>query len=385
MPADPSIYFQQQNADIVGSYAKGLQLGNMLDERERMAKSRAAMGELFKATPQAGMTPDQQRTLGQLASVDPEKAMAVKSQMIADTTAQQKAKQQALLDRFELTGRLLGPVKNQEDYDNALRIASENGIDMSQVPKKYSPSYVDNVLKQSMSAKDQILMDIRRADSMYQDLLKRANLNKAYREGDLQQQRFDLQKQRFEWQKKRDTLKAKAGSQAAANKFSIPGLVHNPDYPLSKTEVRDVRAATTQTAPLIENIQKAKQLIENSTRKDWTDPGFRNQVNGYLRDAQLTYKSKAYADLGVLAGPDLDILEEVLVNPFTLTGAYMGPEQVAKSYDQALERIKTRTKAFVKQYGYTPSESFLNPGGNRFKTNKSGGGKKTGSKPGWAE
>lgn len=151
----------------------------------------------------------------------------------------------------------------------------------------------------------------------------------------------------------------KAGKAADSNRYNVPGAIYEGGTTLKPDEVKKVRSIVSNVNPIVTNIRKAQQKLQNATAKDYLDPTFRREVSGLLNDAKLTYKSDAFAQLGVLTGPDLEILDAVISDPFSMKGMASGPQAVAKSYDRAIEQIKTRIESGLSPYGYRPDPSLF--------------------------
>lgn len=61
-----------------------------------------------------------------------------------------------LQKQLELQGQLLGSARDQASWDNALRIASANGIDVSDVPPQYSPQVVSDLQQMTLSSQQRL-------------------------------------------------------------------------------------------------------------------------------------------------------------------------------------------------------------------------------------
>lgn len=170
--------------------------------------------------------------------------------------------------------------------------------------------------------------------------------------------------------------KQKAGKAADPNRYNVPGAIYDGGTTLKPDEVKKVRSIVSNVNPIVTNIRKAQAKLKNASAKDYLDPTFRREVSGLLNDAKLTYKSDAFAQLGVLTGPDLEILDAVISDPFSIKGMASGPQAVAQSYDRAIEQIKTRIESGLAPFGYRPDPSLFEVKGQtqQAPTAPSGGG-----------
>lgn len=163
MGIDASIYSQMQAPDILGNVARGLTMRDMMDQRALQKKELAEQEGIKKAFG-AGMVQgedgkmqfDQQKTLGQLAQVNPQKAFEFQEQMsqVALEKEQQQRKKQ--LEQLDLTSRLLGSVSDQSTYEQAMMTARKMGLDVDGLPRTYDPGFVRTAQLQSLSAKEQL-------------------------------------------------------------------------------------------------------------------------------------------------------------------------------------------------------------------------------------
>jgi hypothetical protein len=67
-----------------------------------------------------------------------------------------KAKLEGVKQHIDLQGQLLGGVKDQNSWTQALQIAQQNGIDVSKFPQQYDPATVQQLRQRALSAKDQV-------------------------------------------------------------------------------------------------------------------------------------------------------------------------------------------------------------------------------------
>lgn len=172
----------------------------------------------------------------------------------------------------------------------------------------------------------------------------------------------ELEKLKAQTKATEEKAKPKAGKAADPNRYNVPGAIYVGGTSLKPDEVKKVRDIVSNVNPIVVNIKSAQAKLQNASRKDYLDPGFRREVLGLLNDAKLIYKSDAFGQLGVLAGPDMDVLDKIMSDPFTTMGTISGPQEVAKSYNQALTQIQNRVNAKLSPYGYKPDPSLFQTG-----------------------
>ncbi len=163
MPADLSIYQNQ------GGFGEGLQQGVSLarmyqqgkrekKEQEDADKKKAAFAEGVTVGPDGQVAIDSNATLGALAKGGfGQEAMAFKKQTESESREAQKAKFESAMQELNVTGQLLGGVRDQATYDNAKTKAIELGLKgADKHPGAYDPNYVKQLQLMTLTAKDQL-------------------------------------------------------------------------------------------------------------------------------------------------------------------------------------------------------------------------------------
>lgn len=115
----------------------------------------------------------------------------------------------------------------------------------------------------------------------------------------------------------------------------IPGLIYDGKTPYDKSELKRLREAYSDYQTLYSTLnrvnsklQEVAKLPAGQARLKLLSPTFQKEIKNDLRQAQLAYKGEAFAKLGVLTGPDLKILEDVIENPSSISNIALGPQGV---------------------------------------------------------
>lgn len=129
----------------------------------------------------------------------------------------------------------------------------------------------------------------------------------------------------------------------------IPGYKRDPNVFLDKADISNMRDAASDAQKITQTMAQLQDIVKNASPQELANP--LSQVNAnvknLLKDAQLTYKGEAFAKLGVLAGPDMAILDQVLEDPTTATNLARlsldpkGKENLIKRYQGVLDRINS--------------------------------------------
>lgn len=139
--ADYNALFQAPNAGQ--AFSQAFQQGQQ-QRQQGMAKS--AMAALVQ-------DPTNQRALQALASVDPAAAQEFKQQQLEQAKVQLAQHQDSILKGAQII-RQVNP-KDEAGWQQALSIAHQAGIDISQVPQHYDPNYANGLVSLADAFKPQ--------------------------------------------------------------------------------------------------------------------------------------------------------------------------------------------------------------------------------------
>jgi hypothetical protein len=134
--------------------------------------------------------------------------------------------------------------------------------------------------------------------------------------------------------------------------MEIPGTTRDPNVRVDDAEVRQLRDAKAETESLdaaIGNLESAikKHGIELNPRS----PGY-SEISALMSDVKLKMKGPAAYQLGVLAGPDMAILDSLTGDPTSLRGAFRGPDDALLRLKTARQSAKQRLDSKLGSRGY---------------------------------
>lgn len=161
---DSSIYFKQQQADVLGSVQKGLSVRDMLDKKAKEKKADEKEQDFKKAynagivkNPDGSVSHDGSKTASELAGRGYGKeAVEAQNQFKQQTAMDQKANLEKQMQEINVTGQLLGGIQDQASWEQGLMKAQQMGMDVSRLPRAYDPGMVRNLQMRTLSAKEQI-------------------------------------------------------------------------------------------------------------------------------------------------------------------------------------------------------------------------------------
>lgn len=106
-------------------------------------------------------------------------------------------------------------------------------------------------------------------------------------------------------------------------------------------EDRKFRAGELQSQELIADLLDYRKMVqENGPRLMAGDDAAINAMVSLAKQLQLKYKGENFAQLGVLAGPDVEILEDVISSPTGVPAVLRGKTGITAKLDDLLTRIE---------------------------------------------
>jgi hypothetical protein len=135
--------------------------------------------------------------------------------------------------------------------------------------------------------------------------------------------------------------------------IQIPGWQKTQNVPIEKSELKQFRDRSAKVPRVIEKIEKLKSLITKygAYENPYGEAGvLMRQLNN---DLKLDLKGPEFKALGVLAGPDMDILEALIPDPSSWQNALRGDKSVTNSLDALKANLQKDIEAGGKQLGFT--------------------------------
>jgi hypothetical protein len=156
MPIDSSIYNQQQ-PDFLGSFEKGMRLGDMIKQRRQEGELQDAYKAGIIQNPDGTVTQDGNKTMTALMNLGRgDKAWELQDQLNQRKQAEAKIKKEKEQSDIEHVTRAAWSVNDQNSYDTALQNLKSKGIDTSQLPPQYNPQMIDQVRRQTLTVKERL-------------------------------------------------------------------------------------------------------------------------------------------------------------------------------------------------------------------------------------
>jgi hypothetical protein len=126
----------------------------------------------------------------------------------------------------------------------------------------------------------------------------------------------------------------------------------------TEDDAKKFKAGASAARTLLNNLNEYQALVDKYGSEVGGEVAQR--MDSLARDIQLSAKNEDLYGLGVLAGPDLALLEEIIQAPTGL-GAKLDPftgSRAANKARQFREMLNTRVSAKAKTYGFEPQEEW---------------------------
>jgi hypothetical protein len=133
----------------------------------------------------------------------------------------------------------------------------------------------------------------------------------------------------------------------------VPGWQKTQNVPIEKAELKQFRDRSAKVPRVIEKIEKLKSLITKygAYENPYGEAGvLMRQLNN---DLKLDLKGPEFKALGVLAGPDMAILEALIPDPSSWQNAMRGDKSVTRSLDALKDNLQKDIEAGGRQLGFT--------------------------------
>jgi hypothetical protein len=123
-------------------------------------------------------------------------------------------------------------------------------------------------------------------------------------------------------------------------------------------DMQDLRTARSDAIGIVASLNDFKKSFENAGTLESAKSamGFNTPLNTSWNSAALLAKGESLFNLGVLNGPDLEILRRALPDPSTFKGATTSAEGMKASVDKIIDLVQTRIAAKERQVGLPPTD-----------------------------
>lgn len=394
MPVDASIYGQIQPVAQVNPLAtlaqayqvKGLQ--SQADKLDRETQQQQGISDAYKGALGADGSIDRNKLLTSVAGGGYGAAIPGIQKSFSDQDKAKadahKAELEGFIQKFDVAGRIIGPVKDQATWDVARQQTAQTfGPEAAaQMPAQYDPALVEQKRQQAMSVKEQVeaqykaltFAETQRHNSATEGNAA-GNLTVAQQNAGTQQGQLAVSQQRLIAEQTKPQFDSKRG--LYVNRDGTTSDVIGPDgKPLSANTGKDIPANVNKS--IIENQQNLAKLDEAiaAVQKNPGALGLKYMVPGMETLGQYTDKEgvptrASVADIGSMvlhdrSGAAVTVSEMPRLKPF-IPSASDSPEaatnKLRRFREQYAQEAELLSQTYSRDQGY--KESPLLKGGSK--------------------
>lgn len=267
--------------------------------------------------------------------------------------AQQKDNEAMKLNRDKLEWEKDSlPLKLQSQLNQKLETLSLMGFNAQQLQKIKQDGEMEIKRIADETARrgqDLTAETVRRGQDITSDTARRAQDTNAKIAKD--KNATELQKAEMLSKQKQDAAKLKQ------NQLQVPGFTVIEGYSPTSKDVEEIKKVSTAGQSLKNTLGKLKSAVDQNGIE--VLPGQNKRLmEGLVRDVQL--QAKELYNLGVLNGPDLQLMESIISNPtsFWDVAKNLGQKDAfLKSFDQVGGLVDSRVGAVANGRGFVKSQS----------------------------
>ena len=139
--------------------------------------------------------------------------------------------------------------------------------------------------------------------------------------------------------------------------IQVPGWQKTQNVPIEKTELKQFRDRSAKVPRVMEKIDRLKNMITKygAYENPYGEAGV--MMRQLSNDIKLDLKGPEFKELGVLAGPDMAILEALIPDPASWDNAFRGDRSVTRSLDELKNNLQRDIEAGGRQLGFEKAKA----------------------------
>lgn len=341
---DSDIYLRNKGLDlgrVMDSYQEGVKLKDIADQRQKQKSIEDAYKAGVVQNPDGTFKQDRGVTLSKIAEFDPKAAMEQEAKW-------KTSDYEDLTRKRDEVGKFAGFVANVRDqvfkdpssYSTVLNQAKSMGYDVSMMPQQYGPDaqkMIESYYNNAIGAQKQIENEFRQKelDSRAADR-KDAKEERRYLFGVGRQDKLDAKAEKL---------------QDREDQLAVPGFKRTGEVLPRTEEAQKFRKATSVSEQLSSKLNRLKQLVKEKGSYEFGGTGG-TEMESLATEIQLLGKSPELYELGVLAGPDLSLLEKITADPASMNSLFTRDSSRLKQIDTQLKSISQKLDSTAKSLGY---------------------------------
>lgn len=137
--------------------------------------------------------------------------------------------------------------------------------------------------------------------------------------------------------------------------LAVPGFQRTGEVLPKVEEAMKLRKATATSDQLKTKLNRLKELVQKEGSFEYGGEAGQ-EMESLATEIQLLGKSPELYELGVLAGPDLTLLQKITADPTSMSSLFTRDKTRLKQIDSQLKSIDDKLSATSKSLGYVPKE-----------------------------
>lgn len=342
MPVDASIYSQLQAPDFMGNFQRGVNLIDSIEEgkrRDAQLKEDNTVKALFAKNtfqaPDGSYQVNAKQLMGDMAQakISPEKIMGYQDKLNQQELNKSELTHKQKVQMLDSMGRILGSANDQNSWLNGKQQLAAMGMDVSDIPDQFHPKDKERILMSTMSLKDQFSkMNADRDFGLKQQEL-------GLRHGELAQKR----------QEQRQNLLDKKEQKLA--ELAVPGYERTGEVMQRPADAQKIRNAVSDAEQLTSKLNRLKELVKTKGSYEYGGESGAEMAS-LATEIQLLAKGPNMYQLGVLTGPDMDLLNKITADPSSLDSLFTKNSTRLKQIDTQLKSVEDKVRSITKSSGY---------------------------------
>jgi hypothetical protein len=134
-------------------------------------------------------------------------------------------------------------------------------------------------------------------------------------------------------------------------RLNVPGYDRSGDVLPKDEEAVKFRKATATADQMKQKLQRMKELVKENGSFEWGGKGGQ-EMESLATEIQLLGKSPELYELGVLAGPDLSLLQRITSDPSGASSLFTRDSTRQQQLDSQMSSIDQKLGATAKSLGY---------------------------------
>ncbi len=370
MAIDTSMYSQlrapqmESPTQMMGNAMKLSDLMDQRQDRKAAREKQQTLKDIYQRNTvqnEDGSTDlNRKAVLSDLYKVDPQLAMKTESGFKADKAKAEQMDFESRKRQLETAKDLAWSVRDPQSYQAMRQKAQELGLpNANQLPPEYDPGYVRQMQMGTLKASEQLAQQNKNRSFDMQKQNQQFSQSMAKQDQAMDREKFEYKKQydqeQMGFNREKEMAKALEKYQTKLDKknsLKIEGMDIMDGAQPTTEDAKKVKAALVQRKNILASLDKLETLVDSEGTEAFSWGNESGEMSQLATDARMG--AKDLYELGVLAGPDMELLESVIPDPSDIGWAVTpkSADKVKKRLQRAKKIMEEKTKNIAETRGY---------------------------------